>query len=54
MIGAGVAQVITGVAFCTLMLTLSVAVVKSVVSVGVNSTPSGCTPASNTVPAAGV
>ena len=52
---AGVAQVITGVAFSTLIDTVFVAVVKLAASVGVKVTDSVCpAPAFSTVPAAGV
>ena len=52
---AGFDQVIVGVAFSTLILTVAVAAVEFTVSVGVKVTDSVCAePAFNTVPAAGV
>ena len=52
---AGVAHVMMGVAFRTLMLTVFVAVVKLAASVGVNVTESVCAePAFKTVPETGV
>src|SRR5262245_59145347 len=52
---AGVAHVITGVAFTTLIVTVLVAVVKFAASVGVNVTDSVCAaPAFKTVPETGV
>src|ERR671927_206744 len=52
---AGVAQVMTGVAFRTLIETVFVAVVKFAASVGVKVTESVCAaPAFSTAPSAGV
>src|SRR3954469_6303884 len=52
---AGAGQVMTGVRFSTVMLTVLVAVVKFAASVGVNVTESVCAaPAFRTAPAAGV
>ena len=53
MIPAGAAQVTTGVAWVTVSVTLPVAVVYLLVSVGVKVTESVCGPAVSTVPAAG-
>src|SRR5919109_769211 len=50
---AGVGQVIAGVPFSTVRLTVAVAPVKFTASIGVKVTDSGCDPASSTVPAAG-
>jgi len=50
---AGIAQVITGNPLLTISVTLAVAVVKSLASVGVNVTDRVCEPAPSTVPAAG-
>lgn len=54
LIADGIAHVIEGVDLLTTRVTLVVAVVKSVVSVGVNVTDKVCVPAPSTVPAAGV
>ena len=53
-IAAGVGQLIVGVALFTVSVTLLVAVLKSVVSVGVNVTDSVWLPAPGVVPAAGL
>ena len=52
--GAGVGQLTVGVAGVTTRLTLPVAVLKLVVSVGVKVTVSVCVPAVSSVPAGGV
>ena len=54
MIGAGVAQPITGATWFTVIVTLSVAAAKSIASVGLNSTESVCDSPPSIVPAGGV